>query len=662
MTTLAIDIETYSEVDLTKSTVYRYAEDPSFEILLFGYAYDDEDVTVIDVTKEPIPNGILMDLTNPDVIKQAYNANFERVCLSNYMKRCNLIDGFLPPEQWHCTMVEALSCGLPRSLAEAGSALGLPEDKAKMKEGKALIQYFCKPCKPTKSNGQRTRNLPHHAPDKWLMFQAYNARDVETEREIRRRVTGGVPDVEWKAYWLDQQINDRGVLVDHDLVKAAIKISKEHTAALTAEAVALTGLGNVNSVAQLKAWLGVEGSLDKKAIAAMRAGGNLDLKSDRLLAIRQEMGKTSVSKYEAMERGMCSDHRVRGLFQFYGANRTGRWAGRQVQVQNLPQNHISDLDTARSVALSGDRESIQLLYGNVPDALSQLIRTTFIAPVGRTFAVADFSAIEARVLAWMAGEGWRMEVFKDGKDIYCASASQMFRLPVEKHGINGHLRQKGKIAELALGYGGSVGAMKNMGALEMGLKEEELQPIVDAWRATNPAVTALWWEVDKMVRRAIETPGSLRFIPIATLSSDHTTLVAQTSTHYLHLRLPSGRCLRYWMPELTPDPDCPGRENITYGGTEAGKWGRVETYGPKLVENIVQATARDCLRDAMLRVAEVLPDIVMHVHDEMIVEVPKDGAEEALAYIQECMGKPLRWAPGLLLRGDGYLTDYYRKD
>ena len=659
---LTIDLETYSEVDLTKSTVYRYAEDPSFEILLFGYAYDDEEVTVIDVTQQPIPRGILMDLTNPDVIKQAYNANFERVCLSNYMRRRNLLDGFLPPEQWHCTMVEALSCGLPRSLAEAGAALELPEDKAKMKEGKALIQYFCKPCKPTKANGQRTRNLPCHAPDKWLVFQAYNARDVETERTIRKMVTGGVSDAEWQAYWLDQRINDRGVLVDDRLVRSAIQISKEHTAALTDEAVRLTGLDNVNSVAQLKSWLGVEGSLDKKAIAAMRASGSLDLKSDRLLAIRQEMGKTSISKYEAMERGMCSDHRVRGLFQFYGANRTGRWAGRQVQVQNLPQNHIADLDTAREIALSGDRESIQLLYGNVPDVLSQLIRTAFIAPDGRTFAVADFSAIEARVLAWLAGEGWRMEVFANGKDIYCASASQMFHVPVEKHGVNGHLRQKGKIAELALGYGGSVGAMKNMGALEMGLKEEELQPIVDAWRATNPAVTAFWWEVDKMVRRAIETPGRLCWMPVATLSSNYAKLMAQTSTRYLHLRLPSGRVLRYWRPELTPDPNRPGRENITYGGTEAGKWGRVETYGPKLVENIVQATARDCLRDAMMRVAEVFPDIVMHVHDEMIVEVPKDGAEKALEYMQECMGKPLRWAPGLLLRGDGYLTDYYRKD
>ena len=655
---LTIDLETYSEVDLTKSTVYRYAEDHSFEILLFGYAFDDEPVTVIDVTKEDIPDSLLMELTNPDVTKQAYNANFERVCLSAYMRKRNLLTGFLPPEQWHCTMVHALSCGLPRSLAEVGRALGLPEDKAKMKEGAELIRYFCKPCKPTKTNGERTRNLPEHAPDKWLAFKAYNCRDVEVERTIRTILDGRpVSEEEWNAYWLDQRINDRGVLIDQSLVSGAIKISKEHTEALTQEAVKLTGLSNVNSVSQLKAWLGIEGSLDKKAIKAMRESGNLDLKQDRLLAIRQELGKTSISKYEAMERGVCKDGKVRGLFQFCGANRTGRWAGRQVQVQNLPQNHLEDLETARSCVLDGDRDTLQMLFGNVQDVLSQLIRTAFIAQREKTFAVADFSAIEARVLAWLSGEDWRLDVFKKGGDIYCASASQMFRVPVEKHGVNGHLRQKGKIAELALGYGGSVGAMTAMGALDMGLKQEELQPIVDAWRHTNPHVTQFWWDIDRLIRDVIENRYAVRRLRCAHGKAE---ILAQTTKKLLSIQLPSGRCIRYWEPEIGENKF--GGSCITYGGLDAGKWGRVETYGPKLVENIVQATSRDCLRDAMLRVAEVFPDIVMHVHDEMIVEVPKEQASDALAYMQECMGAPLDWAPGLLLRGDGYTTDYYRKD
>ena len=449
---LSIDLETYSEVDLTKSSVYRYSEDPSFEILLFGYAFDDEPVTVIDVAAGGIPDYLLGALTDPSITKMAYNASFERVCLSSYMKRRGLIDTFLPPEQWQCTMIHALSCGLPRSLAGVGQALGLSEEEAKMKEGSALIQWFCKPCKATKTNGGRTRNLPQHDMRKWITFEAYNARDVEVERTIRKMLESKpVPEIEWKAYWMDQRINDRGVMIDRKLMENAIKISQEHTAELSAEAEKLTGLENVNSVSQLKDWLGVDGSLDKKAIKAMRASGSLDLKQDRLLAIRQEMGKTSISKYEAMERGVCADGRIRGLFQFYGANRTGRWAGRQVQVQNLPQNHISDLNTARDLVIAGDREALMLLYGNVPDMLSQLIRTAFIAGNGRTFAVSDFSAIEARVLAWLADEQWRMEVFRQGGDIYCASASQMFKVPVVKHGINGHLRQKGKIAELALG-------------------------------------------------------------------------------------------------------------------------------------------------------------------------------------------------------------------
>lgn len=658
---LHIDIETFSAVDLSKSTVYRYSEDPSFEILLFGYAIDDDPVTVIDVTREEIPHRILTLLTDPSVIKEAFNSNFERACLSAYIRKhakdIALDSGFLPPEQWRCTMVHAMTCGLPRSLAEVGQALGLPEDKAKMKEGKSLIQYFCKPCKPTKNNGRRTRNLPEHAPEKWETFIEYNRRDVEVERTILNKLESKpVQQKEWEAYWLDQRINDRGILCDRKLVDAAISISEKHTSVLTEEAVKLTGLQNVNSVSQIKDFLGVDGSLDKKTVKALRDSGTLDLKSDRLLAIRQEMGKTSVSKYEAMIRGMCKDDRIRGLFQFYGAGRTGRWAGRQVQMQNLPQNHIEDLDEARACALKGDRDWMYLLYGNVPDVLSQLIRTSFIAESGKTFAVADFSAIEARVLAWLSGETWRSNVFKEGRDIYCASASQMFRVPVEKHGINGHLRQKGKIAELALGYGGSTGALTAMGALEMGLKEEELQPLVTAWRNSNPRITAFWWDVDRMVRNAITNPGVLIKLPCAEGKS---AICARKGRSTLDIWLPSGRPIVYFHPKIEVNKF--GSESITYSGLEAGKWGRIESYGPKLVENIVQATSRDCLRDAMLRVAERL-DIVAHVHDEMIVEVPKEEAENALTYMQHCMGDPLPWAPGLLLRGDGYITEYYRKD
>lgn len=652
---LGIDIETYSTVDLTRSTVYRYSEDPSFEVLLFGYAIDDGPVTVVDVTRDGIPQDIVTMLTSPDVVKQAYNANFERVCLSRALG----MKDFLPPEQWRCTMVHALSCGLPRSLKDVGKVLGLSEEQAKMKEGEALIRYFCKPCRPTKANGGRTRNLPEHDPDKWATFIEYNRRDVETERTIRKIVEqkdlGGA---EWRAYWLDQRINDRGVLCDRKLVKGAMQIAEEHAKGLTEEAVAISGLENPNSVAQVKSWLGVDGSLDKKAVRAMLQGDSLDIRQRRMLEIRQEAAKASISKYEAMERGMCSDNRVRGLFQFYGANRTGRWAGRQVQVQNLPQNHISDLQTARELAVDCDRESISALYGNVPDVLSQLIRTAFVAEHGKTLAVADFSAIEARVLAWLAGEKWRLDVFKSEGDIYCASASQMFHVPVEKHGVNGHLRQKGKIAELALGYGGSVGALKQMGALEMGLQEEELMPLVEMWRSTNQNVTRFWWEVDNAVKEAIASPGSLRILGCA---NGNAGIIFKCSPKLLNVRLPSGRCIRYWEPRI--EINDMGREAITYGGTDAGKWGRLETYGPKLVENIVQATSRDCLRDAMWMVSRKFPDIVMHVHDEMIVEVDEAKAEEALEWMKNMMATCANvWAPGLPLRGDGYITSYYKKD
>lgn len=648
---LSIDIETFSSVDLTESNVYTYSESPDFEIMLFGYAFDDDPVRVIDLAGgEMLPRGVIAAITNPDVIKYAYNAQFERVCLSRYLM---IPVEFLPPESWRCTMVWASALGLPRSLAGAGQALGLSEEKAKLKEGKELVRYFAKPCRPTKANGGRVRNLPSDAPDKWQTYIEYNRRDVEVERTIRHILEARpLPDVEWQTYWLDQRINDQGVRIDRELVGQAIQMSQAHTAELTQEAVTLTGLENVNSVSQLKGWLGVEGSLDKKAVKALRDSGKLSLREDRVLAIRQEMGKTSVSKYEAMERCVCEDGRVRGLFQFYGAGRTGRWAGRAVQLQNLPQNHIEELDFARRCAVEGDRDALQMIFGNVPDTLSQLIRTALIPKDGCVFAVADFSAIEARVLAWLAGEEWRMRVFAEGQDIYCASASQMFHCRVVKHGENGHLRQKGKIAELALGYGGSVGALKAMGALEMGLQEDELQPLVDAWRNTNPNVTAFWWAVDRMVRTAIVNPGTIQTME---------RLAARRTRKLLTITLPSGRTINYWEPEITFDP-ATGRENITYYSMEAGQWKRVETYGPKLVENIVQATARDCLRDAMLRVVETYPDIVAHVHDEMIVEVPREGAEKALEAICDTMGRPLPWAPGLLLRGDGYLCDYYKKD
>lgn len=655
MPVLGIDIETYSSVDLRNTTVYRYVEAPDFTILLFAYAVDDEPVKLIDLTKERMPVEVLNMLGDSSYIKVAYNANFERVCLSEWLRRnAGWTDGYLDPRQWRCTMVHAATLGLPRTLGEVGAVLGLPEDKQKMKEGKALIQYFCKPCKPTKTNHMRSRNLPEHDAEKWRVFCDYNIRDVETEREIRRVLEAfPVIDEEWEAYWMDQRINDRGVRIDQDLMDAAIRINYEHAAELVSEAQDITGLANVNSMAQLKGWLDHEGSLNKKTVQQLRSAGALTDSQDRVLAIRQELGKTSVSKYEAMKRGICRDGRVKGLFAFYGANRTGRWAGRQVQVQNLPQNHIPDLETAREVVKDADRDGLQALYGNVPSTLSELIRTAFIAAPGNTFVVADFNAIEARVVAWLADEKWRLENFRQGGDIYCASASRMFGVPVEKNGVNGHLRQKGKIAELALGYGGGVGAMTNMGALEMGLKEEELQPIVEMWRESNPGIVSLWWQIDKAAREVIgnRCTGWINTLPHG--------LSMRMSGKLLHLRLPSGRCLRYWLPRLEQDGY---RENITYGSVEAGKWGRVETYGPKLVENVTQAIARDCLRDAMLAVSLRYPGIVMHIHDEMVVEVPADQAETALSDILAVMARGIDWAPGLLLKGAGYITEFYKKD
>ena len=643
--TLALDLETYSSVDLRKASVYKYAEAPDFDILLMGYAVDDEPVTVLDLAGgDQIPDEIVAMLKDPDVIKTAFNASFERQCLSAYL------GAPLAPEGWHCSMVHAATLGLPRSLADVGRVLGLPEDRQKMKEGKALIQYFCKPCKPTKANGGRTRNRPADAPEQWKTFVEYNRRDVEVERDIRRKLDKyPLPQVEWDAYQMDQRINDRGVLVDTRMAKAAIQMARENTDELTDEAKAITGLENVNSVRQLKDWLDLEGSLDKKAVKALLEDGNLDADRTRLLAIRQELGKSSVSKYEAMLRGACRDGRVRGLFAFYGAA-TGRWAGRQVQVQNLPQNHIEDLDTARQIVLEGDRKALQALFGPVPQTLSELIRTAFIAKPGHTFCVADFSAIEARVIAWLGDERWRQDVFANNGDIYCASASQMFHVPVEKHGVNGHLRQKGKIAELALGYGGAVGALTAMGALEMGLSEDELPDIVKAWRAASPHIVDLWWKVDAAAKDTIagRDPNWRYDLPHG--------LSMRYANGLLHVRLPSGRCLRYCRPAVNAEGQ------IVYQTTNLGHWTQVETYGPKLIENIVQATARDCLRDAMMAVEKRFPGIVMHVHDEMIVEVEREHADECLAHMLDVMSRPIEWAPGLKLKGDGYRTDYYKKD
>ena len=646
---LSVDIETRSGTDLGKCGVYRYVEDPDFEVLLIAWAVDDAPVELVDLTASPIPPALREMLTDPAVTKHAYNANFERTCLAK------LLDTPMPPEQWRCTMIHAATLGLPRSLADVGTALHLAEDKQKLKEGADLIRYFCVPCRPTKSNGGRTWNRPHHAREKWETFKAYCIRDVETERTIRHRLEGLPVRLQEQEGWeLDQRINDRGIRVDRDMVVQAIQLSEDYTRDIMAELTAITGLDNPKSVAQLKGWLGVEGSLDKKAVKDMRQSGGLDADTDRALAIRQELGKTSVTKYQAMERSVCADGRVRGLFAYYGAARTGRYAGRIVQLQNLPQNHLPDLELARELTKAGDEDGLHLLFGSVPNTLSELIRTALIPDPGKTFVVADFSAIEARIVAWLADEQWRLDVFAAGQDIYCASASRMFGLPVEKHGVNGHLRQKGKIAELALGYGGSVGALKAMGAVEMGLKEDELKPLVDAWREANPGITALWWRLDAVAREVIRGRYANWYTDLL-----HGLAMRRTNKLF-HIRLPSGRELRYWAPKIEMDDQ--GRENITYGGMDAGRWGKVSTYGPKLVENVVQAIARDCLQRAMEIIWQRYPNIVMHVHDEMVLEVDQDKADQVLQDVLEIMRQNIPWSDGLALKGDGYQTEFYRKD
>lgn len=646
MKTLSIDIETYSSVSLQKAGVYKYTESPDFEILLFGYSADGAPVQTVDLAcGEMIPEAVISALTDGTVLKWAFNASFERVCLSRFL---GMPTGeYLDPESWRCSMIWAATMGLPLSLEGVGAVLGL--EKQKLTEGKELIKYFCQPCAPTKSNGGRTRNRPADAPDKWDAFKKYNVRDVETEVSIQAKLHNfPVPDSIWEEYHIDQQINDRGVALDLTLVKEAIEMDGRSRSELTDAMKDITELENPNSVQQMKLWLADNGletdTLGKKAVAEMIKTAPPELQE--VLTLRQQLAKSSVKKYQTMETCVCSDGWARGMFQFYGANRTGRWAGRLIQMQNLPQNHLEDLAEARALVRAGDFDAVEMLYEDVPDTLSQLIRTAFVPRFGAKFIVADFSAIEARVIAWLAGEKWRQEVFAAGKDIYCASASQMFKVPVEKHGVNGHLRQKGKIAELALGYGGSVGALKAMGAIEMGLTEDELPPLVDAWRQSNPNITKLWWDVDRAATEAVRCKRK----------SETHGIHFDYRSGILFITLPSGRRLAYVKPRIGENKF--GGDCITYegvGGTK--KWERLESYGPKFVENIVQATSRDILCYAMQTLRNC--SVVMHIHDELVIEA---DPRMSLSAVCEQMGRTPPWAKGLLLRADGYECGFYQKD
>lgn len=652
---LLIDLETYSSADITKTGAFKYAEAPDFEILLLACAWDDGPVQVIDMTdREPVTDertaakaaalaSVVAGITDPDTVKVAHNSAFERACLTRYLGRD------LPPEEWEDTMILAAMNGLPLSLDAAGAALELRDQK--IREGTALISYFCKPCKPTIANGGRTRNRPEHAPDKWERFKAYCKRDVEVEQAIYRRLRSfPVTDFERKVWALDARINERGVRIDTGFVAAAIAQNEAFTTRHMAEMRRLTGLENPNSVAQLKDWLETAGmsadSLNKAAVQELKDKAT-DPATRRVLELRQQLGKTSVTKYEAMQSAVCADGRVRGLLQYYGAGRTGRWAGRLVQVQNLPQNHLAGLGLVRELVRERDLETLELCFDSVPDVLSQLIRTAFVAGEGNIFHVADYSAIEARVIAYLAGEKWRMDVFRSGGDIYCSSASAMFRVPVVKHGVNGHLRQKGKIAELACGYGGGVGALRAFGADKMGLTEEEMQDIVTQWRAASPAIPRFWRDVESAAVRAINNPGRTTTVPCG--------VKYRRDGDALRCRLPSGRILSYWDAKLDTDGSiCFMGQNQT-----TRRWEKTGTWGGKLVENIVQAYARDCLAVAMVRLAEEGWKICFHVHDEVIVEAPIGTSWEQVA---EVMGRPIDWAPGLLLRGDGYSTPFYMKD
>lgn len=660
MKNISIDLETYSDVDLQKCGVYKYVQSPSFEILLFGYSVDEQAVQVVELAQgEKIPDEILDALTNEQIIKWAFNSQFERICLSEYLRRYypqkfisyriteDTVGDYLSPVSWKCTMTWSAYMGLPLSLEGAGKVLGLSEQK--LKEGKDLIRYFCVPCKPTKVNGGRTRNLPQHDMAKWDMFKKYNKRDVEVEMSIQDRLHKfPVPDFVWEEYHLDQAINDRGIALDMDVVINAISFDEKSKSVLLDKMQKLTGLENPNSVQQMKKWLADYGlemdSLGKKKVAAVLQTVAEPLKT--ALSLRQQLAKSSVKKYQAMANSVCTDGRARGMYFFYGANRSGRWAGRMIQLQNLPQNHLPDLREARELVKSGNYEAMEFLYDDIPDTLSQLIRTAFVPRDGMKFVVADFSAIEARVLSYLAKEEWRSEVFKNNGDIYCASASAMFGVPVEKHGVNGELRQKGKIAELALGYGGSVGALTAMGAIEMGLSEDELQPLVDSWRNANPNIVQFWWAVDRCVKKTIRER-------------------METETHGIHfyyksgmlfIELPSGRRLSYVKPKRGVNKF--GSESVVYegiGGTK--KWEQIESYGPKFVENIVQAISRDILAYAMRTLSHCF--ICGHVHDELIIECSKDVSLDAIC---EQMGRTPPWIPGLLLRADGYECDFYKKD
>lgn len=658
MKNLSVDLETFSSVNLGKCGVYKYAESDDFEILLFGYSVDGSEVQVVDLAQgETIPEVVLSALTDETVTKWAFNAQFERVCLSRYLrdKGINVNPSqtvkseslFLNPCSWHCTMIWSATLGLPMSLENVGTVLGL--DKQKLTEGKNLIKYFCLPCNPTKVNGGRTRNKYFHDKEKWELFKSYNKRDVEVEMSIQEKLSRfPVPDFLWQEFYLDQEINDRGIEIDPLFVESAIKLDQEVKTHLVDELKHITGLENPNSVLQMRSWLKKHGlemeSLGKKEVAKELKTVGKELAE--VLRLRQQLAKSSVKKYTAMKNAACMDYRERGMFRFYGANRTGRFAGRLVQLQNLPQNHLSDLAEARSLVKQGNVEALEMLYEDIPDTLSQLIRTAFIPRTGFKFIVADFSAIEARVLAWLAGEKWRMRVFAEGKDIYCSSASQMFGVPVEKHGVNGHLRQKGKIAELALGYGGSVGALKAMGALDMGLNEDELQPLVDAWRSSNPMVTTLWWDVDRAVKQCVHEHVSVR---------TH-NIVFTYKSGFLVIKLPSKRCLYYVKPRVEENKY--GGESVTYEGVgSTKKWERLESYGPKFVENITQAIARDILLYAMQTLKEYR--IVAHVHDEAIIETDKSVSVQSVC---ELMGRTPPWAEGLLLRADGYECEFYKKD
>lgn len=651
MRTLAIDLETYSDVDISKAGAYKYCESDEFEIMLFAYAFDDEPVQIIDFMDEDarIPKTVTDALKDKNVIKTAFNANFERNAIYSHF------GAPMPPKEWDCTMIKALTMGLPGSLDIVGKALKFDEDKQKMKEGKALIQYFCKPCKPTKANGMRTRNLPEHAPEKWELFKEYCKQDVEVERNIRKLLSKYKTTEKEKLLWdLDQEINDRGVGVDIDFIEKAIACDIQFSERMKAEAKELTGLDNPNSTAQIKTWVSERvghevTSLTKDTIPGLIADTD-DENVKKILELRLLMGKTSVKKYETMQIARCDDGRVRGLLQFYGANRTGRWAGRLVQVQNLPQNHISDLDDARNFVKSGNFDAVEILYDSVSDILSQLIRTAFIPREGNRFIVADFSAIEARVIAWLAGEKWRIDVFNTHGKIYEASASQMFHVPIESIKKGSDLRQKGKIAELALGYGGSVGAIKSMDKAGS-IPEEELPELVSSWRSANPNITKFWWDCDKAAKRAI---------------NDRTTVAIQFGIKFIYdpgvlfIELPSGRRLSYIRPKIENGKF--DKPIITYEGMEqtTKQWTKLETYGPKLVENIVQAVARDCLAEAMFNVTKAGYDIVMHVHDEIIMDVPEEfGSVEEVNTI---FGQDISWALGLPLKADGYECSYYMKD